>query len=242
MQLFAIIATANKEGAYASFGPFTAGGSYNQNYNISNNKFDDYWSVNAGLGWGGNNYGYSLGASYTFGDNGGWSWSFGGNLVYEAEYINETTYSAQLKEGIPALSKPDGYCYADVLAYADAGHGNHDAQYFVNVEGGSYGADATVVAKKADLKVNWAGKPRLKDKAAAYENMGKHIQAGKECVGAIGLESSNHWVNITSVTMADKSRVFGSGYKRVVKSTTIWNPIGGHMRGPRSFLKIGSLF
>ena len=75
--------TFASEGAYASFGPFTAGGSYNQNYNITNNKFDDYWSVNAGLGWGGNNYGYSMGASYTFGDNGGWSWSFGGNYVYE---------------------------------------------------------------------------------------------------------------------------------------------------------------
>ena len=75
--------TFASEGTYASVGPFTAGGSVNQNYNITNDVFCNDLSVNIGLGWGGNNYGYSFGANYTFGDNGGWSWSFGGNYVYE---------------------------------------------------------------------------------------------------------------------------------------------------------------
>ncbi len=77
------------EETYASFGPFTAGGSYNQNYNITNNKFDDYLSVNAGLGWGDNNNGYSIGASYNFGENGEWSLSSGGNCVYRQTHEKE---------------------------------------------------------------------------------------------------------------------------------------------------------
>ena len=92
--------TFTSEGAYASAGPFSIGGSYNQNYNITNDVYSDNWSVNAGLGWGsefknGYSYGYSLGVSYTSGSDGGFSWGIGGNVAYtqptiEKEFVQYT--------------------------------------------------------------------------------------------------------------------------------------------------------
>ena len=87
--------TFASEGIYASAGPFTIGGSLNQNYNITEKDYNSGWNVSAGLGWGSNfNYvptefdnkgptkGYrsqwGLGLGVSYGSD-GFGWSFNGN-------------------------------------------------------------------------------------------------------------------------------------------------------------------
>ena len=76
----------------------------------------------------------------------------------------------------------------------------------------------------------------------SYDNIGRNLTIGSEVIGVMSKNGQGHAVNVTSITTADKLKVIGGGYKRVVKSTSIWDPIVGHTTGPKSFLKIVTLF
>ena len=66
---------------------------------------------------------------------------------------------------------------------------------------------------------------------------------GKEILATTSRDGVNHWVNITRVTTADKWRVVGGGWKRVLRSTSVWDPIKGHVNsGPTNFFSVLSLF
>lgn len=67
--------TTTTDMAYASFGPFNAGGMYSETYDITNKTLSTSWGVSVGLGYG---YGGSgVGINIGYGSN-GWSYGIGG--------------------------------------------------------------------------------------------------------------------------------------------------------------------
>jgi len=79
--------TTTSVGAYASVGPFTAGGNFSITHNLSNNDFPTAsWGVYAGIGIGGEKG--SLGFTVGYG-SAGWSYGIGGSYytAYERAYM-----------------------------------------------------------------------------------------------------------------------------------------------------------
>ena len=153
-------------------------------------------------------------------------------------YTDETTYNATLKQGIPLQPNPERDCYGYALEYADAGRGNKDAAYFLGEANNAPGAYAGDVAKKSGIKVNYS----QKISGSEWHNVGGALSTGKEILGTTSRDGVNHWVNLTGVTTANKLRVVGGGFKTVLRSSTVWDPIRGHVNGPNSFFTILSLF
>ena len=66
---------------------------------------------------------------------------------------------------------------------------------------------------------------------------------GKEFLATTTRDETKHWVNLTSVTTADKLRIFGGGFRTVLRSSSIWDPIKGHIsNGPTRFFSVLSLY
>jgi len=78
--------TTTTIGAYASYGPFTAGGNFSITHNLSNNRFPTVgWGVHVGIGiWGEKG---SLGFTVGYG-SAGWSYGISGSYytAYERAY------------------------------------------------------------------------------------------------------------------------------------------------------------
>jgi hypothetical protein len=170
--------------------------------------------------------------------------SVGANPWSGKLYSNDISYTASHKSGITMQPNPERDCYGYALEYADDGHGNRPASDFIKraerlglAKNG--GADVEQVANAFGMPVNKAG--RIKSVALWDNTFGPHLNGGGELVGAISGDKA-HWVNITKVTTADKWRIVGGGWKRVVRSTEVWNPITGYGSGPTSFLKVISLY
>ncbi len=154
-------------------------------------------------------------------------------------YANEVTYNIPTKHGVSLQPNPERDCYAYALEYADNGHGNRSASYFLEKGGNAPGAYAGDIARKSGIKVNWS----RKISGAKWDNVGGHLMQGKEILATTSRDGVNHWVNITRVTTADKWRIIGGGWKRVLRSTSVWNPIKGHVNsGPSNFFSVLSLF
>ncbi len=166
--------------------------------------------------------------------------SVGANKWTGRLYTDETTYSTTLKQGIPLQPNPERDCYGYALEYADSGHGNRNAAYFLGEANNAPGADVGQVFKKADARnFNWSS--RISE--SQWDNVGGHLSRGKEILATTSRDGMNHWVNLTSVTTANKLRVIGGGFRRVLQSTSVWDPIRGHVsNGPASFFSVVSLF
>jgi len=154
-------------------------------------------------------------------------------------YQNQSTYSSTPKTGIALQPYPERDCYGYALEYADDGHGNRSASYFLGKGNNAPGAYAGDVARKSGIKVNWS----TKISGAEWDNVGGSLMQGKEILATTSRDGVSHWVNITRVTTADKWRVVGGGWKRVLRSTSVWDPIKGHVNsGPTNFFSVLSLF
>jgi hypothetical protein len=167
--------------------------------------------------------------------------SVGANPWTGRQYINQNTYSATPKGGIPLQPNPERDCYGYALEYADDGHGNRNAAHFLSQTGNAPGADPELVARSTGIHVNRAYTGRV-NTASAYDGIGRQLVGGKEIIGVMSQGGQGHAVNLTRIVTADKLRIIGGGYKRVLRSTSIWDPIVGHTSGPTSFLKIITLF
>ena len=165
--------------------------------------------------------------------------SVGANPWTGKLYQNQTTYSApSLKQGIPLQVNPEEGCYGDCLAYADDGHGNRNSNFFKQLTGNSPGADVEQVANRAGIPINEAGRVTT---GAQWDRLGRRLTQGNETMGAIS-GAKNHWVNITRITTADKWRIIGGGWNRVLRSTSIWDPLIGHTSGTANYLKVISAY
>jgi len=166
--------------------------------------------------------------------------SVGANPWSGKLYSKQITYSTTPKSGIPLQPDPNKHCYAYADAYADAGHGNRSPADFIKAAGYADGADAGQVFEKIDpANFNWS----QRISGAQWDNVGGSLQMGKEILGTTSHGGVNHWVNLTRITTADKWRIIGGGWKRMLYSTSIWDPSSGHVvNGPSNFLSIVSLF
>jgi len=167
--------------------------------------------------------------------------SVGANPWSGKLYTNDITYSTTPKNGIPLQPNPERDCYGYALEYADAGHGNRNASHFLSQTGNAPGADPELVARSSDIHIN-RGFTGCVNSASAYEGIGRQLAGGKEIIGVMSRGGQGHAVNLTSITTADKLRIIGGGYKQVLRSTSIWDPIVGHTTGTGSFLKNITLF
>jgi RHS repeat-associated protein len=167
------------------------------------------------------------------------SQSVGANVWSGKLYSNQKTYSATPKSGVTLQPNPERDCYGYALEYADIGHGNNQASYFLGKAGNVPGADAGQVARASNLPVNWS----RRISGAQWDNVVGSLQMGKEILGTTSRDGVNHWVNLTKITTADKWRIVGGGWSRVLQSTSVWDPITGHVvNGPTNFFSIISLF
>jgi len=166
--------------------------------------------------------------------------SVGANPWSGKLYSNQTPYSTTLKSGIPLQPDPSKNCYAYSDAYADAGHGNRSAADFISAAGNADGADAGQIFNKVDpSNFNWS----QRISGSQWDNVGGSLQMGKEILGTTSRGGVNHWVNLVKLTTADKWRIIGGGWKRVLFSTSVWDPISGYtVNGPVNFFSIVSLF
>jgi len=166
--------------------------------------------------------------------------SIGANPLTGSLYRNQTVYNAPLKNGIELQPDASRYCYAYSAAYADAGHGNRNAVTFIRAANYANGADAGQVFRSVDpANFNWS----QRISGAQWDNVGGSLQMGREILGTTSRGGVNHWVNLTRITTADKWRIIGGGWKRVLYSTSVWDPISGHVvNGPTNFFSIVSLF
>jgi hypothetical protein len=155
-------------------------------------------------------------------------------------YQNQSTYTATPKSGIPLQPDAEKHCYAYADAYADAGHGNRPASDFINAAKGADGADAGQVFKRVDRSAfNFS----TKVSGNQWDNIGGRLMNGGEILGTTSRDGMNHWVNVTRITTADKWKIVGGGWKRVLRSTSFWDPVKGHVtNGPTSFFSILSLY
>ncbi len=166
--------------------------------------------------------------------------SVGANLWSGELYQNQKVYSTTPKSGIPLQSDPSKHCYGHTCAYADAGHGNRSVADFVKKAEWADGADAGQVFKKVDKSAfNFSAKI----KGSQWDNIGGRLVRGGEIMGTTSRDGMSHWVNITKIVTADKWKIVGGGWKRVLFSTSVWDPNIGHTsNGPTSFFSIVSLF
>jgi len=165
--------------------------------------------------------------------------SVGANPWSGKLYTNDITYSTTPKQGIPLQPNSERDCYGYSLEYADQGHGNRNASYFLSIAGNAPGADPELVARTAGIRVNAAGRVVS---SSIYDVLGRQLQGGKELIGVMSSGVQGHAVNIISLTTSDKLRVIGGGFRHILRSTSIWDPLVGFTNGPSSFLKIISLY
>jgi len=86
--------TTTTEGAYASFGPFNAGGSLSQSYDITNRNWSTSWNVSAGIGIGFENGSGGIGFNVSYGSS-GFSYGVGGNYNSENASKQISLYSLE---------------------------------------------------------------------------------------------------------------------------------------------------
>jgi RHS repeat-associated protein len=131
-------------------------------------------------------------------------------------YTNQSTYMNNSKAGIPSQPDNSKHCYAYSMEYADKGRGNHQAIDFINAAGNANGADPSIVAGAMGIP----SKSIVSPNTAHFDLFGG-ASNGKELIGI----KNNHVFNIKTIVTADKLKIFGGGYKRVLRGLCIWDPI-----------------
>jgi RHS repeat-associated protein len=164
----------------------------------------------------------------------------GANVWTGDKTVSKNSYSATIKNGIPAQTDPTKGCYSVVDEYASSGRDNFTRTDF----GTQAQADinGTSIPDAADPLVTYANKT---GKAAYainnWETVGKGIHNGTiEAMGVVSNNGTNHAVNLVSLTVETKLKIFGGGVKQILSATTFWDPlIGRTTPGYSSFINVG---
>ncbi len=83
---------------------------------------------------------------------------------------------------------------------------------------------------------------------ANYDDLGVMLEYGYALIGLVPngeIIGQGHTVNIIRMEVANKYNIFGGGYKRVLYSTSVWDPapeLGHVSNGPTYFSKIIMLY
>lgn len=146
-----------------------------------------------------------------------------GNIVFD-----KTTVYLDYKN-VGAIQKDKTkHCYAYVLEYADYGHSNKPASFFISMADEADGYDAITIASKpgSGMSAN-----RFMKNISSWESSLQTNLSGTTIIAITSNEGTNHWVAVTGATFANKVRIFGgqnNRYFRVLLSSDIWDPISGH--------------
>jgi hypothetical protein len=210
-------------------------------------------------GWGDNGKNFWTGAAQGFTTGfvlGGISGGFKG--YKNAQGIGASPWSGRLyndytdyfsptgeKGGILLQTDTEKYCYGHCLEYASEGRNTGlcrddfikiAQKYGLDHNGG---ADVGLVARRSGLPFNWSKNIY----GEQWDDVGNALQLGQEIMGTVPRGDVYHWVNLTRLTTANKWRIIGGGWNRVLYSTSIWDPIKGHViNGPINYKSIVSLF
>ncbi|MBP5456714.1 MAG: hypothetical protein J6Y37_09455 [Paludibacteraceae bacterium] len=158
----------------------------------------------------------------------------GANIWTGNKYTNEITFFDKPKD-MDGRHQPDPRrdCYAYSSEYADKGHENRPAEYFMKINSRKDGGgDPTTLLK--------GSKESIYDfELAKFNALGS---GHAEFVGNVSIGDPNdptsHWVNIVEVKIAIKTNCFGRS-KPVIRSSKIWDPIDGQFKSGGRFKYIG---
>ena len=107
--------------------------------------------------------------------------------------------------------------------YADAGHGNHLAEEFINANNGAKGGDVSVL-KEVSNEVKRM-QSLLTIDADDWSTFAPNL--GSEAIEVAGtINGGSHWVNVIGSKSYRSLNWFGGG-QTDVKLLRIWNPVGG---------------
>ena len=147
----------------------------------------------------------------------------------------DQVYERAVKSGIPTQANPEEYCYAHASSYADAGHGNHSVNDFINANGGAKGADVSALQKLSGAQLVAQG-----DMGTLTNNVpgigGPLLNPKMELLATIpGGDGMNHWVNVYKISTVTKLSSFG-GKTFTSISIGYWNPATGAREASSSIL------
>ncbi|MBQ7254400.1 MAG: hypothetical protein IJS30_06990, partial [Bacteroidales bacterium] len=135
----------------------------------------------------------------------------------------EQKYGRLVKKGIHTQDDYSEYCYANVAEYADAGHGNHLTEEFINASNGAKGGDVSVLKEVSnDVK---RMQSLLTIGADDWSTFAPNLSS--EAIEVAGtIRGGSHWVNVIGAK-SYRSLNWFSGGQTDVKLLRIWNPAGG---------------
>ena len=149
----------------------------------------------------------------------------------------DQVYERAVKSGIPTQTNPEEYCYAHSSAYADAGHGNHSVNDFIQANDGLKGSDVSALEKLSGAKLVAQGEMGELTKTA--QSVGGALANPKmEILATIpGGDGKNHWVNVYKIVTATKLSSFGGKtITGAITSIGYWNPATGAQEASSSVL------
>lgn len=151
-----------------------------------------------------------------------------GSKIDENSIVTYMRNDLEIKAGVPAQLDDSEFCYGYTLEYADKGHGNRDAAFFIEKANNRKGYDPSLVADKVDGMNPKAYIPSRMD-VKGWEQLGGMLNRNAEIIGTYGANLANsHAVNIVGLQFGQKLRIFGGGLGKLkLLNSTIWNPTGG---------------
>ena len=151
-----------------------------------------------------------------------------GSKIDENSIVTYMRSDLEIKAGVPAQLDDSEFCYGYTLEYADKGHGNRDAAFFIEKANNQPGYDPSLVADKVDGMNPKAYIPSRMD-VKGWEQLGGMLNRNAEIIGTYGANLANsHAVNIVGLQFGQKLRIFGGGLGKLkLLNSTIWNPTGG---------------
>lgn len=157
-----------------------------------------------------------------------------GSKVIDETIINypnvKSLSDIQAKTGIPPQVDPTKQCYGTAMAYADSGHGNRTAEYFVGKAMNADGADPGTFVKDAIPESFPTAAYTSRMKIKEWQQLGGMLSNPR--IEVIGLQGSDifhaHAVNVLGLQLGKKLSIFGGGLTKLkVLNSFIWNPTGG---------------
>ena len=151
-----------------------------------------------------------------------------GSKIDENSIVTYMRNDLEIKAGVPVQLDDSEFCYGYTLEYADKGHGNRDAAFFIEKANNQPGYDPSLVADKVDGMNPKAYIPSRMD-VKGWEQLGGMLNRNAEIIGTYGANLANsHAVNIVGLQFGQKLRIFGGGLGKLkLLNSTIWNPTGG---------------
>ncbi|MBO4805614.1 MAG: VCBS repeat-containing protein [Paludibacteraceae bacterium] len=161
----------------------------------------------------------------------------GANIWSGNKYENEKVYRAKIKWNMLGKHQPNPErdCYAYSAEYADNGHDNRPADYFMEINDRTDGGgDPAHLLKGRKM-------PKSKFELASFCGLeSDHWEfMGNMSIGDPDSPSS-HWVNIVEAKIETQTNCFGRS-RVVLRSSKIWDPIDGQIKSGGRFNYIGAV-